>query len=61
MNKSLFESRVSFNPVTKRFGRKVYKTVEASIYWNGALYETIKATKELCIADLMRKANYKND
>lgn len=52
--KSEFESRISFQKI-KLHARKqlVYM---AAIYWNGELHETIKATKELCIEDLKRKA-----
>lgn len=50
--KSEFESRISFSSYKDRFGRKL---ITANVYWNGKSYETIKATKELCIADLERK------
>lgn len=35
-------------------GRKT--AFEASAFIDGTLYKTIKATKQLCIADLVRKA-----
>lgn len=46
--KTEFESRVSFHTV-KICGKKCY---EASVYWKGALYTTVKYTKELCVAEL---------
>lgn len=54
--KSEFESRISFEAQKHPYkrGKKVFY---ASVYWNGKLYETIKATKELCIEHLKRTAN----
>ena len=54
--KTEFESRISFNNIKLRVGKKA---VEAHVYWNNQHHETIKATKELCIADLKLKANIK--
>lgn len=50
------ESRVEFRRV--RLGRKTAFT--ASAFIDGVLYETTKATKELCVADLVRKAERKD-
>jgi hypothetical protein len=54
MNKTEFESRISFNKITLRAARK--PAYEASVFWGGKLYETIKYTKELCVLDLAKKA-----
>lgn len=49
--KERIESRASFRKI--RLGRKT--AFEASAFIDGVLYETIKATKELCIDSLVRK------
>jgi hypothetical protein len=51
--KTEFESRIEFHPI--KLNRK--RCYEATVFWGGKLYETIKYTKELCIADLKRKAD----
>lgn len=52
--KTEFESRISFRRVKLHSVKKpVY---EATVFWHGQLYETIKATRELCVSDLMAKA-----
>lgn len=53
--KTEFESRIEFHKIKLHSYKKpVY---EATVYWNGQLHETIKATKEACIEDLKLKAN----
>jgi len=54
--KERIESRVEFRRV--RVGRKT--AFDASAFIDGVLYETTKATKELCVADLVRKAERKD-
>ena len=55
--KTEFESRIEFHKIKLRYrNRQAY---EATVYWNGKLYETIKATKEACTKDLKEKANMK--
>lgn len=54
--KERIESRVEFRKI--RLGRKTAFT--ASAFIDGVLYETTKATKELCVADLVRKAERKD-
>lgn len=55
--KTEFESRIEFRMVKLNYrNRKAY---EATVFWNGQLYETIKATKKACIEDLKQKANVK--
>jgi hypothetical protein len=49
-----FESRISFNKIKLRARKQA--VYQAAIYWNVELYETIKATKDLCIEELKRKA-----
>lgn len=51
--KERIKSRVSINRI-KLCGRKT--AYEASVFIDGIYYETIKGTKDLCIADLVRKA-----
>jgi hypothetical protein len=51
--KTEFESRIEFHPI-RLAGKKCF---EATAFWGGKLYESIKYTKELCIVDLKRKAN----
>lgn len=47
------EMRTEFRRI-RLCGRKT--AFEAYAFIDGTLYETIKATKQLCIADLVRKA-----
>lgn len=54
--KERIESRVEFRKI--RLGRKTAFT--ASAFIDDVLYETTKATKELCVADLVRKAERKD-
>lgn len=54
--KSEFESRISFSSYKDRFGRKL---ITANVYWNNKTYESIKVTRDLCIADLKIKAGVK--
>lgn len=51
--KERIKSRASINRI-KLCGRKT--AYEASVFIDGIYYETIKGTKDLCIADLVRKA-----
>lgn len=53
--KTEFESRIEFRK-TKLRSRKE-PVFEATVYWSGQLHETIKTTKEKCIADLKVKAH----
>ena len=50
--KTEFESRISFYTIKQR-GKIIH---QANIFWKGQAYETIKATKEKCIAELKRQA-----
>ena len=50
------ESRVEYNRI--RLGRKT--AFEASVFIDGVLYETTKATKQLCVQDLVKKATRKD-
>lgn len=55
--KTEFESRVEYRKVKLRYiPRNGSQPYEATVYWNGQLYETIKISKELCLKDLKRKA-----
>lgn len=53
--KTEFESRIEFRKTRLRSRKE--PVFEATVYWNGQLYETIKTTKEACISDLKLKAN----
>lgn len=55
--KTEFESRIEFHRIKLRSYKK--PVFEATVYWNGQLHETIKASKEACIEDLKQKANVK--
>lgn len=54
--KERIESRVEFRKI-RLCGRTAY---EASAFIDGVLYETIKATKELCVKNLVLKAERKD-
>lgn len=51
--KERIKSRASVNRI-KLCGKRT--AFEASVFIDGIYYETIKGTKDLCIADLVRKA-----
>lgn len=58
--KSLFESRISFSPgMGYKGGFRRVRVYYATVFWNDTFYETTKRSKELCIADLKRKAGIK--
>lgn len=53
--KTEFESRIEFRKTRLRSRKE--PAFEATVYWNGQLHETIKATKEACVKDLKLKAH----
>lgn len=52
--KSEFESRIEYRRVKLRSMKK--RVFEATVFWKGKLYETMKVSKELCAEELKRQA-----
>lgn len=52
--KTEFESRIEYRTVKLHSIKK--NVFEANVFWDGKLYQTMKATKERCAEELKRLA-----